>query len=289
MRYNKNHAKHTIISYKHDIYEFCKFLQAYIGEELEIAHLIQLDLAGFRAFLSARKNQEISNQSNARNISALKNFYIYLDEQFELKNHNLWKIRTPKFNNKKARAIEEDQAIEAVNNIELFANDWTGSRDMAILMLLYGAGLRISEALSLSKENIHDEYLRIMGKGNKERILPLIPAIKTQLEKYFAELPYHLDKNQPIFRGKQGKPLKAAVFGRRLIALRRAIGLGEDTTPHSFRHSFATHLLNSGGDLRVIQNLLGHNQLATTERYLSISNKRLMDIYKKTHPGASNE
>ena len=180
------------------------------------------------------------------------------------------------------------QATEAVDSIhQLQEEEWLAKRDVALLTLVYGAGLRIGEALSLSLRDVPSgESMVITGKGNKQRVVPILPQIKSAIEDYVQVCPFPLNADSPLFLGAKGKPLDPAIFQKQVRKLRAYLGLPENTTPHAFRHSFATHLLSAGGDLRAIQELLGHASLSTTQRYTAVDSERLLNAYQKAHPRA---
>jgi integrase/recombinase XerC len=197
----------------------------------------------------------------------------------------VFSIKVPRLNKPLPKALNEEDtaiALDEVGNIALLP--WVGKRDKAILILIYGCGLRISEVLSMTKKQINDDVLIITGKGKKQRLVPKLAIINNSLKDYLDNCPYLFNNEDKIFVGVRGKALNPGLFQRHIRTLRIRLGLKDATTPHAFRHSFATHLLSEGADLRSIQELLGHESLATTQRYTAVDTKRLLDVYNKSHP-----
>jgi integrase/recombinase XerC len=282
----KMYSAHTLRAYQGDIYSFLEFLTNYKGEQITLYMLEKLAVRDFRAWLAMRHKSEFTFKSTARAFSTIRSFYTFLDKQEIARNHAVFNVSIPKIGKALPKALDSEEALEATNIIEsLSLKDWTGKRDFALLMLIYGCGLRISEALGLKcKDVTHRETLRILGKGNKQRELPVIPQIKQAIADYQKICPYKQQPDDFLFLGAQGKQLRAEVFRKQLQSLRNVLGLPESTTPHAFRHSFATHLLQGGGDLRSIQELLGHASLSTTQVYTKIDSKQLLNIYEKSRP-----
>lgn len=287
MLHVKRASPHTLISYRHDLDHFCRFLSHHLGARIDLADLSALQARDFRAWL-ANRHGEFEASSTARALSTIKSFFRYLEKQQQITNSALFHIRGPKIRKSLPKALAEGQAAEAVAAIASQHDEpWVAKRDLALLILIYGCGLRIGEALSLRYKDIpQGDTLSIIGKGNKERQLPLLPVVKDAIGDYIAHCPYSFSAHSPLFIGKHGKALNAAVFQRELRRLRRLLGLPESATPHAFRHSFATHLLAGGGDLRSIQELLGHASLSTTQRYTHVDKKRLLSAYRDAHPRA---
>jgi integrase/recombinase XerC len=282
----KMYSEHTLRAYQGDIYSFFEFLNMHSGEAVSLRILEELGVRDFRSWLAARHKEGLTFKSTARTLSTIRSFYRFLDKQGILRNHTIFNVSMPKVGKSLPKALSAEDAVNATKTIDSMSNeDWTGKRDLALLMLLYGCGLRISEALGLKKQNIPTgDVLRITGKGNKQRELPVLPGVIQAIEVYLQACPHILKNDDYLFVGVQGKQLQAPVFRKQLQSLRNTLGLPESATPHVFRHSFATHLLESGGDLRSIQELLGHASLSTTQQYTKIDSKRLMDVYKKAHP-----
>jgi integrase/recombinase XerC len=232
------------------------------------------------AFLRHNDNQ---SSSMARKISAVKNFYRYLFKTQNIDNQYITNLKSPKINKALPKVLPVLDVKNALLNIATMNEDeWINKRDLAILSLIYGCGLRISEAVSLTKEQLNEHYLLVKGKGKKERVVPLLPIVHEYLTSYLKACPYNTDTN--IFFTAKGINLSADLFRLQLRKLRKQFGLSDKVTPHAFRHSFATHLLANGADLRAIQELLGHESLSTTERYTNVDNSALIEIYEKAHP-----
>lgn len=282
-------SRHTVGSYGIDVREFIVFLQGHTGENITQKALSQLELRDFRAWLAYRAGQGLEASSNARALSSVKNFFRFLNKEHGIKCDAVFALRTPKQKKSLPKAMEEGESASAMAHIaELQEEEWVGKRDLALLLLTYGAGLRIGEALGLTRKQLENaDTLIVLGKGNKERMVPLLPVVCAAVADYIKACPYPLPKDAPVFLGKQGKPLQPAIFQKQIRKLRSLAGLPESATPHAFRHSFATHLLSAGTDLRTIQELLGHASLSTTQRYTHVDSKRLMDAYNAAHPRAS--
>ena len=287
LRHVRRASAHTLVSYRHDIDHFIAFTQQHMGQEADIALLTSLQPRDIRAWLASRHGH-FEASSTARALSSVKHFFRYLEKQELLTNAAIFHIRAPKTKKALPKALAEPQTAQALEAIATQHDEpWVALRDTALLILLYGCGLRISEALSLTAGGIpKGDTLSIIGKGNKQRQVPVLPIVRSAIADYLAACPYKRGKDDALFVGLRGKPLAPAVFQRELRTLRRQLGLPETTTPHAFRHSFATHLLAGGGDLRSIQELLGHASLSTTQRYTHVDKERLMAAYKNAHPRA---
>ncbi|PIR33318.1 MAG: recombinase XerC [Alphaproteobacteria bacterium CG11_big_fil_rev_8_21_14_0_20_44_7] len=275
----KNYSAKTVESYSIDLKYFLAFLADYKSEEISLPLLQSLEVMDFRAWIAKRQSGEFLQTSNARAISSIRNFYKYLEKQNLLKNAAIKAVKISRRARPLPKAVNLEQIIAILEDLP--EDDWVELRDKSILFLLYGCGLRISEALSLNRSDIKSDNLLIHGKGNKERIAPLLPRVKAALEKYAATIPYY---GEALFYGEKGKRLRPEIIQKKLREIRLLYDLPDYITPHAFRHSFATHLLSEGADLRSIQELLGHESLATTEKYTHIDTKRLTAGYKKTHP-----
>lgn len=281
---------HTVTAYRIDLKHFFAFLSEHIGGRVGFAHLRGLELKDMRAWLASRIG-EFEASSTARALSTVKSFFRYLEKQGKLKNAAIFHIRGPKLKKSLPRALGEEQAGEALKGIGTqHEEDWVNKRDLALLVLIYGSGLRIGEALSLRygdiRNNSASDTIVITGKGNKQRAVPILPVIRQAVAEYVETCPYPFTDASPLFLGQRGKALDPAIFQLQLRKLRARINLPESATPHAFRHSFATHLLSAGGDLRSIQELLGHASLSTTQRYTHVDKERLLAAYKNAHPRA---
>lgn len=276
LRESRGYSPHTIIAYANDLDDFSLFHAAPLTPSL----LERQTLHDFRAWLAHRLQNGKSARSNARAISTLRGLYQWA----KIENPAIQRLRSPKQAKPLPKPVSAIQSLQAMEEIaQLQTESWLGLRDEALLAVLYGCGLRISEALNLKRGEITPdaEWLRVEGKGKKERLVPLLTIVRTALMHYEVAIPYAGDKGSPLFLGKQGRPLQAPVFRRQLQKLRRQIGLPESASPHAFRHSFATHLLAEGADLRSIQELLGHASLAATQHYTAVDTARLLEGYRK--------
>ena len=282
----RNLSDNTLISYKHDVKSFIEFISTHTGSEVSIKYLNDMKISDFRSFLSYLRNKDISSTSIARIISSLKSFFNYLLNTNLIESTVVQSLRTPKQKKSLPRPISSELAIETIKHAQDMEKEkWIGLRNKSILMLLYGCGLRISEALNLNFEDINEnDYLIIKGKGNKERMVPLMDYVKNDIENYIHECPKNFMKDDPLFVGKRFDRLSPRIIQYVLEKIRHNLSLPETATPHALRHSFATHLLNSGGDLRTIQELLGHSSLSTTQKYTKVETEKLYDAYSKAHP-----
>ena len=284
----RRYSLHTLDAYSRDLSVFFDFLKDYLKRAAERQDLASLDVHGFRAFLSARAARHIDKNSLAREISTLRNFFKWLNRSKILKNEDISVIVNPRRPKILPKALNVTQIFNLLKKSEK-NQDWQGLRDTAIFTILYGCGLRISEALALNVGDItHNDFLRVKGKGNKERIVPLLPLVKENISAYLAACPYKLTNGEPLFLGARGDRISPRIIQRNLEKLRRELGLPDTVTPHALRHSFATHLLAEGTDLRPIQELLGHASLSTTQRYTDVQIETLQKEYLKAHPLEQN-
>ena len=280
-------ADKTLGAYLSDLGQFLTFLSAHTGGAVGMATLKGLRAADIRAFLAARRNDGIGPRSLARELSALKSFFGYLEREGILASEALATIRTPKQPRSLPKALtvlEARATITATGEQE--ETPWIAARDMAVIALLYGAGLRIAEALAVSRADLDSASLRVTGKGGKTRLVPLIAPVREAIETYLKLCPFTPAATEPLFRGAKGGVLSPRLIQLRLERLRGHLGLPPTATPHALRHSFATHLLGRGGDLRAIQELLGHASLSTTQIYTAVDTDRLLDAYRNAHPRA---
>ena len=297
LRSERRLSGHTLTAYEHDIAEFVAFMTRYLGAPPTLAQLGKLKSAEFRAWLADRAHQGLARTSTARAFSSVRSFFRFLDKRDLAHNASIAAIQTPKLPRSVPKALSErdmEELLEQPADAQARRDGWIEQRDMAILLLLYGAGLRIGEALGLAKGTIdglldhgHDT-LDITGKGNKTRLVPLLPAALEALAAYRDACPFMkaLGPRDAFFLGARGAPLDPAIVQKRVRDLRRQLGLADSVTPHALRHSFATHLLAAGGDLRTIQELLGHASLSTTQRYTDVDAARLSAVYRAAHPRA---
>jgi len=285
LTHEKKFSDNTVESYQRDVLNLLAFIGGHFGRDLTIKCLKDIEAADFRAWLASRIMNNIGQSSNARALASVRNFFRYLSRNKILHNESILDIKNPRRRQPLPKAIAVEDAGRVIDGTDITdAKPWILQRDKAILMVLYGMGLRISEALALTPADFNGESVTIKGKGGKERLVPILPEVKSVVMDYLAVCPYGLCKNAPAFVGEKGKPLNPGVFQRNLRGIRRALGLPEHTTPHALRHSYATHLLSNGADLRSIQELLGHASLSTTQVYTKVDSVRIMESYRKSHP-----
>jgi integrase/recombinase XerC len=275
----------TLDAYGRDVDQFMAFLSAHLGGTVDIGDLKTLRPTDLRAFLAARRRNNLGSRSLARSLSGIKSFFTYLERQGIMPLEALSVVRTPKLPRSLPKPLSASEAKGVGPAIhELEDRPWVAARDAAAIALCYGAGLRISEALALTRADLDGTTLRIIGKGNKVRLVPLIAPVRAAIDDYLRLCPFATALNDPMFRGVRGGPLSPRLIQLRLEQLRGAMGLPASATPHALRHSFATHLLARGGDLRAIQELLGHASLSTTQIYTHIDGERLVEAYRAAHP-----
>lgn len=283
LKVEKNVSKHTLRAYTSDLTQFLDFLSAHNADSISIGNLSDSKISDFRSWLSQKALSGAGNSSRARSLSGLRNFLRWMDKQGIAHNAAIGGIRSPKIPRKLARPLEETQTFRLLEQMP--DDDWVSLRDKALFTLLYGAGLRIDEALSLDIENLpRNGMMRVRGKGNKEREVPILSQIEKALDIYLSACPFPTEQNRPVFLGVKGKRLNQSVVQKSMRDLRRALNLPETATPHALRHSFATHLLQNGANLREIQELLGHSSLSSTQVYTDINASELMRIYQSAHP-----
>jgi integrase/recombinase XerC len=281
-------AAHTVEAYRHDLAAFLAFIARHIGGPPDLDALQSLSPADFRAYLAMRSGRGYEPASNARAMATIRGFFRFLDRRGLAHGAAVHAVRTPRLKRALPKPLSEGDAIQAVRTVsDLSDEPWIGKRDAALLLLLYGCGLRIGEALSLNRDDaLAGETLRIAGKGGKQRIVPVLPAVRDALAGYLAACPYDMGSGGALFLGARGGRLDPAVAQKQVRRLRALLRLPETATPHALRHSFATHLLAGGGDLRSIQELLGHASLTTTQRYTEIDAGRLVAVHRAAHPRA---
>ncbi|MGD9741429.1 MAG: tyrosine recombinase XerC [Dongiaceae bacterium] len=283
----------SVAAYRRDLAAFLDFLGAHRGGAPSLALLGRLERGDFRSWLAARNRRGLAATSSARALSAIKSFFRFLARRGLAENGAVLAMATPKLPRSVPKPLTRDEAADVLGLAGSTARDaWIARRDEALFTLLYGGGLRIAEALSLDWGDLPAgapdamAELTVLGKGRKERRVPLLPIVRQALAAYRAVAPHGTDRDDPIFRGARGDRLAARVAQRALEQIRLAAGLPATATPHALRHSFATHLLSAGGDLRTIQELLGHASLSTTQRYTAVEAETMMALYDKTHPRA---
>lgn len=280
-------SPHTTAAYGRDLAFFLDFLTGHLGELPRLATFAQLSAADYRAFL-AHRAAEVERASIARGLSVVRGFVRFLERRGLASSPALSILRAPKLPRSVPKPLSVADAAELVDAPPaLVTSVWQAKRDVALLTLLYGCGLRISEALGLKcSEAPRGDLVTITGKGRKQRLVPVLPVVRDAIADYLAACPYPLAPDGPLFVGARGGPLNPRVVQRQMQTLRNALGFPDTATPHALRHSFATHLLGGGGDLRAIQELLGHASLSTTQRYTSVETERLLAIYESAHPRA---
>jgi integrase/recombinase XerC len=284
-------ADKTLEAYRRDVSQFLSFLAGHLGAAPSLKQLAKLTPADVRAFMAARRSGGAGNRSLMRGLAGARSFARFLECNGKGKVAALAAVRTPKLSKTLPKPLAAS-AARRMTDTELRAGEarepWIIARDAAVLALLYGAGLRVSEALGLRRKDIVNgqDTITVTGKGNKTRMMPLLPQVARLITDYIALCPFDLPPEAPLFAGARGGPLSPRIVQLTMAALRGALGLPDSATPHALRHSFATHLLARGGDLRAIQELLGHASLSTTQIYTAVDAERLLDVYANTHPRA---
>ncbi len=281
-------SENTLNAYRGDVAEFLTFMTLHQGAQQGLGALERITVPDMRAWMAQQRNSGVGARSLARKLSAVKSFYRWLAEREGFEPTAVLSTRAPKFTKKLPRPLAEDAAKAMIETVELQSGkDWVAARDVAVVTLLYGCGLRISEALSLTGADAPlAQTIRIVGKGDKERIVPVLPAARDAVDAYLRLCPHPQEPNSPLFRGVRGGALNARAIQAAMANARMQLGLPSTATPHAMRHSFATHLLSAGGDLRSIQELLGHASLSTTQTYTAVDTARLMEVYNRAHPKA---
>jgi integrase/recombinase XerC len=279
----------TLEAYARDFGQFAQFMADHLGGAPGNSALAELTVSDFRAFLARRRRQEAGSRTLARQLSSLRSFYRFAEKKGLFRNPALAAIRSPKLPHAVPKPLGVEKAARLVKADVLATEEtprWVLARDEAVLTLLYACGLRISEALALTRRETEQPVLTVTGKGNKTRLVPLLPVARAAVALYLELCPFAMSPHEPMFRGVKGGPLNARNIQLLIARLRGALGLPETATPHALRHSFATHLLANGADLRVIQELLGHASLSTTQVYTEVNRAHLLAQYRKAHPRA---
>lgn len=281
-------SQNTVAAYQGDVAGFLSFMTLHSGNRSGLGALENVTISDMRAWMADARQSGVGARSLARKLSAVKNFYRWLAEREGFEPTAVLAVRAPKFQKKLPRPLAEDAAGAMLDTAALQSDiPWIAARDVAVLTLLYGCGLRISEALGLTgKDAPLPSVLRIFGKGGKERLVPVLQAAREAVEVYVGVCPYPTEPDAPLFRGARGGALGPRPIQKVMERTRMQLGLPATATPHAMRHSFATHLLSAGGDLRAIQELLGHASLSTTQAYTAVETARLMEVYERTHPKA---
>jgi len=278
----------TIDAYERDVRQFLLYMTGYVGEPCAVKHISDLKPMDMRGFLARRREAGAEARTLGRGLAGIRSLIRFLEKKGLASSAGLAATRAPKQPKTLPKALPASQAIRLTKADEHLSEEpWIAARDAAVMVLLYGCGLRIGEALGLTPaimDASDKSSIRVTGKGGVTRLVPVLPQVFEAIEKYIKLCPYHLEKDQALFRGAKGGVLQPAIIQKTMRQLRGALGLPDTATPHALRHSFATHLLAGGGDLRTIQELLGHASLSTTQVYTSVDTSRLMDIYDQAHP-----
>lgn len=289
----RHYADNTLEAYQRDLRQFFTFLEGHYGHQVSLADLNRMAPQDVRAFMAARRADGTGSRSLSRAISALRTFFRFLERAKMLKNHAVLAVTMPKVPFSVPRPLTIPKAsdvMEESGDAETRGQEkWTGLRDRAVLLLLYGCGLRISEALSLARRDAPippRDTVRVRGKGGKERLVPVLPAVQEAVAAYVEACPWPQTPDAPLFVGVKGGPLSPRILQLLMARMRQDLDLPETATPHALRHSFATHLLGSGADLRSIQELLGHVSLSTTQIYTEVDRETLLRVYDNAHPRA---
>ena len=280
---------HTLDGYGRDLRKFLQFITGHLGYPPGLQDLEALKPRDFRGYLASRHAEGLARSSTARAMSTLRNFFRFMERRGVVENAAIGAIKTPKVPHSVPKALTMEDALTTVITVgDLSDEPWIGKRDTAVMLLLYGCGLRIGEALGLDRGQVPEEEdsIVVTGKGDKQRLVPVLPVVSSAIRDYVEACPFDLAPDGPLFVGKRGKRLRARVIQRQMGILRARLGLPETATPHALRPRFATHLLAGGGDLRTIQELLGHASLSTTQRYTEVDAGRLKAVYDDAHPRA---
>ena len=291
LAHERRSSPRTLEAYGFAGRRYIAFLEQHRGEAIGLASLAEVTAGEVRAWLANlhQGDKPLSPRSLSQALSAIRTFHRFLDHRLDAPNAAIALVRGPRVKPGAPRPVTEDQAIGLIAEPALDPDreDWEVARDQAVLTLLYGCGLRISEALSLKRSDAPiPDSLRITGKGSKTRLVPVLPAVREAMDAYLAEAPFVLNPDDALFRAKRGGPLSPRHVQATVQNLRSRLGLPASATPHALRHSFATHLLSAGADLRSIQELLGHASLSTTQRYTEVNAAALLSAYSKAHPHA---
>ncbi|MFT6676347.1 MAG: integrase/recombinase XerC [Sulfitobacter sp.] len=284
----KGAAENTLTAYQGDVADFLVFMTLHKGDAQGLGALARITISEMRSWMAQTRSGAVGPRSMARKLSAVKAFYRWLSEREGFEPTAVLSTRSPKFPRKLPRPLAVDAAKALIDCVEIQSDrPWVAARDVAVLTLLWGCGLRISEALGLTGRDAPlPEALRIFGKGGKERIVPVLPAARAAVAEYLRHCPHLMADDAPLFRAIRGGGLGSRAVAQVMADARMQLGLPATATPHAMRHSFATHLLDAGGDLRAIQELLGHASLSTTQAYTAVDTARLMEVYNRSHPKA---
>ena len=292
LKSQRDASQHTISSYRRDLTQFSTFIAQRNSRPAVVADIIGLEVKTIRGFMAARRQDGLVSRSLARTISALRSFFAWLEVEGIATSRAAHRVALPKIPHSVPKPLTVEKAEAVVTSTMETELDWIAARDLAVLLLLYGSGLRISEALSITVKDAPVgslDVLHIVGKGNRERMVPVLPAVQEAIENYMSLCPYPLDADGPLFLGAKGGRLSPRLIQLALQRLREQLSLPDWSTPHALRHSFATHLLSAGADLRQIQELLGHASLSTTQLYTEVDRERILAVYDAAHPRAATD
>ena len=285
LAHERRASPNTLRAYGDDVSRFLGFQRGHLGGVVTDKSLASLKTADIRAFIAARRSEGLGGGGVQRALAAVRSFYRYLAREGILENAAPRAIRTPRLKRRLPRPLSESDMTRVIEESGTHDVEWLGARDAALLTLLYGAGLRISEALSLKRGDVPlGETVTILGKGRKERMVPVLPLLRDAVEIYAAQIPFSGAPGTPLFLSRRGKPMSPREAQSLMQRLRGRLGLSITATPHALRHSFATHILAGGGDLRSVQELLGHASLSTTQTYTAVETSQLLATYEAAHP-----
>jgi integrase/recombinase XerC len=290
LRSERGLSANTLEAYSRDTRQFLGFLGAQLGHAPCLADLERLDTKMLRRFMAVRRRGSVS-RSLARTLSALRQLFRWLEAQGLVENRAILQLASPKVPHSLPKPLTVGKASDVMEGAQA-DEEWIAARDTAVLLLLYGSGLRITEALGIQAKDApagDREVLRIKGKGGKERLVPVLAIVRAAVGRYLRLCPYPLEPDDVLFRGAKGGPLSPRIIQLAMERLRGELGLPATATPHALRHSFATHLLSAGADLRQIQELLGHASLSTTQVYTQVDRERLLAVYDAAHPRSRNQ
>ena len=287
LAHDRRRSPHTVRAYLSTAHRFLHFMNRHRGEEIGRYSLLAIQPVDLRAFLADRRLSGLGPSSASRELSAVRAFLKFAAEEMG-EQPQLPRTRAPRRPRTLPRPATPDDALALAEDAgDAASQPWIGARDLAILLLLYGSGLRIAEAMSLTARSLPlGPALRVVGKRNKPRVVPLIPAVREAIDAYVKQCPWPIRSESPLFVGARGGPLNPDLVRRAVAAARKRLGLPDSLTPHALRHSFATHLLARGADLRSLQELLGHASLSSTQIYTGVDAARLLDVYRHAHPRA---
>jgi integrase/recombinase XerC len=287
LAYERRMSAHTLRAYGDDTARFLGFLAGHQGSKVTLSTLQKLRPADMRAFLTARRSEGLGPRGVQRAVAAIRSFYRYLERENLADSAAVRAVRSPKIPRTLPRPLSEEDAGRAIEEAGEVEVPWIAARNAALITLLYGTGLRISEALSLKRGDAPlGDALTVIGKGRKERSVPVLAAVREAIDAYVKVCPFGYAKNAPLFVSRRGNPMSPREAQALMQHLRGRLGLSPSATPHALRHSFATHLLKNGGDLRAVQELLGHASLSTTQKYTEVEGARVLAVYDAAHPRA---